>query len=213
MGQKSSNMSHNELEFLERKLTDEIFRAMGCDRLKDLLYEHIAQSENLEDNKKSRIRSKTFTLQSIRSLLGSFCHGDYPLLSRTNSDNTTHQSNLVKKLIAAGASERIINNAKDLRANAARREIEILASGFLEQDAQLTNVQMRLEILTNLIVAKHENLQAPANTIWHEVFNDLTEKIAFVDPDRIYRRDPYILLGAVCGLSDECKIDWGVKIA
>jgi hypothetical protein len=34
-----------------------------------------------------------------------------------------------------------------------------------------------------------------------------------VDPNMMYKRDPFLLLGAACGLSDACRIEWGVPIA
>jgi len=213
MGQVSASTSTREIESLEEKLTDEILRAMSCDRLDNLLYHYIAKVEELGDETKARIDAKRLTSNNIADILGSLAIGNYPLLLRITDLNEPSPTNLEKKLIAGGATERIILDAKNLRANASIREAEILSSGFLNQEDKITDVQIRIQTLTNSIVEEHDESEKPAKIIWRMVLNELTQKKESVDPHRIYKQDPYMLLGAVCGISDECRIDWGVKIA
>jgi len=213
IGQISASTSTREIESLEKKLTDEILRAMSCDRLDNLLYHYIAKVEELEDETKARIDAKRLTSINIADILGSLASGDYPLLLRITDLHEPSPTNLEKKLIAGGATERIIIDAKTLRANASIREAEILSSGFLNQEDRITDVQIRIQTLTNSIVEEHDESEKPAKIIWRMVLDELTQKKDSVDPHRIYKQDPYLLLGAVCGISDECRIDWGVKIA
>jgi len=213
IGQISASTSTREIESLEKKLTDEILRAMSCDRLDSLLYHYIAKVEELEDETKARIDAKRLTSINIADILGSLASGDYPLLLRITDLHEPSPTNLEKKLIAGGATERIIIDAKTLRANASIREAEILSSGFLNQEDRITDVQIRIQTLTNSIVEEHDESEKPAKIIWRMVLDELTQKKDSVDPHRIYKQDPYLLLGAVCGISDECRIDWGVKIA
>ena len=213
MGQGSASSSIREIESLEEKLTDEILRAMSCDRLDNLLYRYIAKVEKLEDEIKARIDAKRLTASNIANIIGSLASGDYPLLLRITDLHEPSPTNLQKKLIAGGATERIIKNAKELRANASIREVEIRSSGFINQEDRIVDVQIRITTLTNSIVEEHDELEKPAKIIWRKVLNELTQKKETVDPHRIYKQDPYLLLGAVCGISDECRIDWGVKIA
>ena len=213
MGQGSASSSIREIESLEEKLTDEILRAMSCDRLDNLLYRYIAKAEELEDEIKARIDAKRLTASNIADIIGSLASGDYPLLLRITDLHEPSPTNLQKKLIAGGATERIIKNAKELRANASIREVEIRSSGFINQEDRIVDVQIRITTLTNSIVEEHDELEKPAKIIWRKVLNELTQKKETVDPHRIYKQDPYLLLGAVCGISDECRIDWGVKIA
>lgn len=213
MGQVSASTSIREVESLEEKLTDEILRAMSCDRLDSLLYHYIAKIEEPEDEIRAKVDAKRLTAVDIVDILGSLTSGDYPLLLRVTDLNEPSPTNLEKKLIAGGATERIIKDAKNLRANASIREAEILASGFLNQEDKITDVQIRIQTLTNSIVEEHDESDKPAKIIWRTVLNELTTKKESVDPHRVYKQDPYLLLGAVCGISDECRIDWGVKIA
>ena len=213
IGEVSASTSAGEIKSLEQKLTDEILRAMSGDRLDNLLYNYIAKVENVEDEIRARVDAKRLTAKNITDILGSLTTGDYPLLLRITDLNAPTPTNLEKKLIAAGATERIIIDAKNLRANASIREFQILASGFLDREDKITDVQIRIQTLTNSIVENHDELEKPAKMIWRAVLDELTQKKESVDPNLIYKQDPYLLLGAACGLSDECRIDWGVKIA
>lgn len=212
MGQASASTSMREIESLETKLTDEILRAMSCDRLNNLLYNHIVSVEQLEDKLRAKVDAKRLTANNITDIIGSLMNCEYPLLSRITDLNSPIPTKLEKKLIAGGATERIIKNAKELRANASIREAEILSSGFFPEE-KIIDVQLRIETLANSIVERFEDSDKPAKTIWLELRKEITETVGSVDPNLIYKQDPYLLLGAVCGLSDECRIDWGVKIA
>lgn len=212
MGQVSASTTACEIESLEEKLTDEILRAMSCDRLDNLLYQYIARMEDPEDEIRIKVDSKRLTASNITDIIGSLINGDYPLLLRITDLNSPTPTKLEKKLIAGGATERIIKNAKELRANASIREAEILSSGFFTEE-KIVDVQLRLETLANSVVEKYEESDKPAKTIWLELRKEITETVSSVDPNRVYKQDPYLLLGAACGLSDECHIDWGVKIA
>lgn len=212
MGQVSASTSTCEINSLEEKLTDEILRAMSCDRLDNLLYHYIAKVEGLEDGIRARVDAKRLTANNITDIIGSLISGDYPLLLRITDLNAPTPTKLEKKLIAGGATERIIKNAKELRANASIREAEILSSGFFMEE-KFVDVQVRLETLANSVVERFEDVDKPAKTIWLELRKEITQTVSSVDPNRIYKQDPFLLLGATCGLSDECRIDWGVKIA
>jgi hypothetical protein len=213
MGQSSKSTSVSELKSLEEKLTDEILRAMSCDRLGNLLYHYITKVEDFEDEMRLRVDAKRLMAKNIVDIIGSLASGDYPLLLRMTDLNAPTPTNLEKKLLAGGATERIINNAKELRANASIRESEILSSGFFMEEEKMIDVQVRLEILANSVVEMFDEVDKPAKTIWLEIRKEITQTVNSVDPNRIYKQDPYLLLGAVCGISDECRIDWGVKIA
>ncbi|MGB3515095.1 MAG: dsDNA nuclease domain-containing protein [Elainellaceae cyanobacterium] len=213
MGKISESTTVSEIETLERKLTDEILRAMSCDRLDNVLYYYLLNINNSEDDIQRKVSSKRLTADSITDIIGSLASGNNPLLLRLIDLNTPTPTKLERKLIAGGASDRIIKNAKELRANASIREAEILSSGFFMEEEKIVDVQLRIETLANSVVEKFEDSDKPAKTIWLELRREITATVNSVDPNRIYKQDPYLLLGAACGLSDECRIDWGVKIA
>ncbi|MGK7904151.1 MAG: dsDNA nuclease domain-containing protein [Hormoscilla sp.] len=213
MGQVSESTTVSEIETLEGKLTDEIMRAMSCDRLDQILYRYLSNADNFEYDIQSKINSKRLTANSIVNIIGSLVSGSYPLLLRVIDLNAPTPTKLEKKLMAGGASDRIIEDAKGLRANASIREAEILSSGFFMEEEKIVDVQVRIQTLANSVVEQFEDSNKPAKAIWRELRKEITDTVSSVDPNRIYKQDPYLLLGAACGLSDECRIDWGVKIA
>jgi hypothetical protein len=212
MGQISPHTSAGEIEALEQKLTDEILRAMSADRLSDLLCDYISRANLLNDADKNRVKSKQITSEKVINLLGSFTSGSYPLLTRITNLDLPTPSNLEKKLIAVGAADSIIRVARARRADASYREYEILSSGFWDAK-KFDDVQERLETLAVGVIEECKDLGKPASSIWRELLKELTQQAAYIDPNRIYKQDPHTLIGAVCGISDECRIDWGVKIA
>ena len=107
----------------------------------------------------------------------------------------------------------MIKNAKDLRAMATIRKAEFLGARLIDPEAELENVHVRLEVLSNAITQKHENSNEPMVHIWDELLSELTKRAYTVDPNDVYKQDPYTLLGAICDLADECIINWGAAIA
>ncbi|MGJ3249412.1 MAG: dsDNA nuclease domain-containing protein [Elainellaceae cyanobacterium] len=194
MGQVSENTTASEIETLEGKLTDEILRAMSCDRLDSVLYRYLSNVDNSENDIQRKVHSKRLTAESITDIIGSLISGTYPLLLRIIDLNTPTPTNLERKLMAGGASDRIIKNAKELRANASIREVEILSSGFFMEEEKIVDVQMRIETLANSVVERFEDSDKPAKTIWLELRREITKTVSSVDPNRIYKQDPYLLL-------------------
>lgn len=203
------NTSQPELEAIEKKLTDEIFAAMGQERLGTIIPAYIGNPDRLQDEIKRRVDGKRFTPAKLLPLLESLVTGPFPLLRRLADPNLPPPTNLEKKLIDGGATESIIRNAKTLRANAAIRELEFEASQTFDSDSRLDDAHQRIEILANSITAKFVGISNPARQIWGELQKALAERAKEVDPNMIYKRDPFLLLGAACERSDQCHIDWG----
>jgi len=203
------NTSQTELEAIETRLTDEIFRAMGQERLEAIIPAYIRNPDGLKDEIKQRVEEKRMTLARLMPLLGSLVAGPYPLLRRLVDPNLPSPTNLERKLIDGGATDRIIKDAKNLRANATIRELEIEASELFDSRERLDDVHLRIEILSNSVAAKFDGVRNPANQIWGALLKSLSKQAREVDPNMMYRRDPYLLLGAACGVSDECRTDWG----
>ncbi len=209
----NSNVSWDELKVLEQRVADEVLRAMGQDRLEDLIPAYIFDPNGLPEEPRRRVEDKRLTKERLAPLLGSLADGAFPLLRRVVDPALPQPTNLERKLLAAGASQKIVKHAKDLRANAAIRAAEVVAAGLFSGQDTVDDVHDRLEIRATAIAAKHGHAANPAATVWAEVMEAIERVPEVIDPNRIYRRDPYLLLGAACALSDACLIDWGVPLA
>jgi hypothetical protein len=210
----NSNVSWDELKVVEQRVTDEIVRAMGRDPLKDLIPAYIYDPEGMSEDTRRRVEDKRLTKERLAPLLGSLAGGAFPLLRRVVDPRLLQPTNLELKLLAAGPPRRIVEQAKNLRANAAIRATEVAASGLFGGPEKVDDVHHRIEIRATSISAKHGRAGGnPGAAAWAELMDTMVGGADALDPNRIYRRDPFLLLGAACALSDECRIDWGVPIA
>jgi hypothetical protein len=207
------NTPQDEVKVIEKRVTDEVLRAMSQDPLEDLIPAYISDPDNLEEEERRRVDDKRLTPARLTPILGALAAGAFPLLRRVVRADLTQPTTLEKKLIAGGATPRVITNAQSLRANASVREAEVTASQLFGSEGKLDDVHHRIEVLANAVVERYEGTENPARQVWGELLRSLQDQANAVDPNMIYKRDPYLLLGAACGLSDECRVDWGVRLA
>jgi hypothetical protein len=209
----NSNVSWDELKVIEQRVSDEVLRAMGQERLEDLIPSYIRDPEGMSEETRRRVEDKRLTRERLAPLLGSLAGGAFPLLRRVVDPTLLPPTNLERKLLAAGAPQRIVDQAKNLRANAAIRATEVAASGLFGGTEKVDDVHTRIEIRATAVSARHGHVASPGAIVWAELMDTIERGTDVIDPNRIYRRDPFLLVGAACALSDECRIDWGVPIA
>ena len=209
LSRMAPNVTTNEIESVYNRLVDRILQAMAGNRLGNELPIFIANPKTSSIS--SKAAKKQLTSDTIRVQLGSLSYGPNLLLQRLVAPLMPRPTNLEMKLLAAGAEKKILDDAKMLRANASIRETESLASSY--DDQKLEDVRNRLSVMANSIVQKHTQQPRPAINAYHELLITLMDKAPICDPNMVFRQDPFFLLGEICALADECKIDWGVSIA
>jgi hypothetical protein len=119
---------------------------------------------------------------------------------------------LAQKLNLGKATEKIIDDARSLRAQASAWELEQMSAGNVD-DEQLEDVRFRLELLSNAVVAELSAEGEPAGKVWSAIHQRLHMTPAEYDRNRLYLADPDLLLGVLCDLSDQCRAGWGVAHA
>jgi len=118
-------------------------------------------------------------------------------------------STMELKLRAAGAPEALVVQAKSLRANATRREIELLAQDLRSDlDRKLEDVKQRLLMAVNVSIGLAGASVSPAPVIFADVLDRLSASPQTYDPGRLYYQDAALLMGGVCELSDQCLHAW-----
>ncbi len=112
---------------------------------------------------------------------------------------------LEEKLIAAGANETVIQDARDLRAMADRRRLEVLAGP--DTDAvRLDDVGNRLLIHARAVAQLCKTAGQSADDLWARLVTD--GAVVATDQSDLFNRDQHALGGLLCCLSDECKFAW-----
>jgi len=135
-----------------------------------------------------------------------------PLLKRMIDGREPLLTQLEQKLIMGGASAEIIEHAKILRANASQREYEVLA-GDMFDDGVMDDLRTRLLIRAHGLIDEHGTGRKPAATIWNHLLQVLSQQCAVIDSRGVFTKDPDLLLGQICNLSDQCQSGWGVADA
>jgi hypothetical protein len=213
LGQIGSQIPHGEVVALYEGCIDELVRAMSGEPLRDELGDLVQEVEGSPREFKERIEAKRFTRERLSRILGPIIEGPYPLLQRVTDIQQPNPTNLELKLISGGANNDVVLDAKNLRANASIRIAEISSLNIFSPDKSFEDVRIRLKVLSNSVIQRFSDQDKPAKGAWHDLLQRLEGQSKHVDPNGIFRQDPYLLMGVVCELTDECEINWGVPIA
>ncbi len=160
-----------------------------------------------------RFLMKQLTKDHLRPLFASITTPPLALLKSVVEPETARLSALEEKLIVGGATSEIIRKAKDLRALATQREVENSAARIWDDGDALDDVRRRLETRVLGLMAEHKRGAMPAVMIWNKLVDVLTRHRDAIDLRGFLNRDPDLLLGEVCEMSDLCKTDWGIADA
>lgn len=210
LGTIAPSTSYSQLERVEESLTHRIHESMGATRLKRRLFNHVCSIKPLNLGAEI-VKRKLFTKASLEPLLGNVVVGAYPLLTRILDNSTTPPSNLERKMLTGRAKSSIVEKAKNLRANSSIQLMRLQASGLYDLTEKIEDMNLRHEQWAETIVAARETDAEPANKIWEVMTDklmnskDLRENL---DPHNLLR-DPMLLLGNLCDISDQCRFGWG----
>jgi hypothetical protein len=138
-----------------------------------------------------------------------------PLPSTSNAEllqrAATSQTTLLElKLVRAGAKPESVAKAIEIRAAADVAKTRATAGGRVD-DAAMADLDDRILTLGDAVanLAKLDAAAAPAPAEF--VFNNLMSRpeIVATDVSKVFDGDYRLVVGHLCGLSDECKFGWG----
>ncbi len=167
-----------EIEIAYKRLVDRILEAMAATSLGSDLPVYIASPNSIDS---SKVEKKRLTRDTICTLLGSIAFGPSLLLKRVVETSMSYPTNLEMKLLAAGAEETILKDAKILRANASMRDAELLAASY--DDDLFMDVRNRLIVVANSIIQKHRTEAKPFVNGYSELFAILMDRGDYCDPN------------------------------
>lgn len=187
---------------------DLIESAMRGELLADSWPECVMQPETSPEDVKTKVAAKRLVAEQLDPLFAPLGAGNLALLALITDAEQLAASELDRKLVAAGASESLRANAKQLRANASRAVFEASASAVLDIPSRLTDVDLRLLVEADAI-AESTTDEEPADAVWRGVLDEFANKRQTLDPNQTLGQDPMLLAGRLCELSDLCKFAWG----
>ena len=135
--------------------------------------------------------------------------GQLPALAGLTESDLAGATELVRKMRFAGAAQALIEQAKNLRAYASRREAELRARDLRGTiDRELEDLDNRLLTAGAISLGLHGSGADPAPAVFADLMDRLGAQPDSHDPRSLFHRDPMLLIGGVCQLSDECRYSW-----
>jgi len=160
-----------------------------------------------EEELAAKVAAKRLVAERLAPLFEPLGAGNQAVLALITDPDQLSASELERKLVAAGASQSLRDNAKQLRANASRAVFEYSAGSVAGASDALTDVDLRLLVAADA-VANTTEADPMADAVWKGVLDDFTAKRNTLDPNRLLARDPMLLAGRLCELSDLCRFAW-----
>ena len=210
---QAPHLTWPEVEDLRERLLTAIERAMRADRIGPLWPRSIVRPSRRSAEVEARLEAKTLSGDLLRSILESSIGKPRPVLQRLVEPGGGPLTPLYRKLLVGGAEPTIIDQARNLQANARREHLTQSAQGKRLDSSLLDDLHQRIETHVTARVGIHADLQKPAPRIWADLVELFDSRAASIDQGGILRRDPMLLLGEACDLSDRCVFGWGEEAA
>jgi hypothetical protein len=82
----------------------------------------------------------------------------------------------------------------------------------LYEHGTLEDVRIRLSVIANAVASEVSGAE-PGNLVWSALQTRIHEQRETLDQHAVFKRDPMLLLGELCEMSDLCMFDWGLRRA
>jgi Cap4 dsDNA endonuclease len=180
--------------------------AMRAELLADTWPTCILTVESQEEELARRITAKRLTAENLKPLLLEVDGGDNAVLEQITDPDQLAASELDRKLVAVGVPSETRAIAKQLRANTSRAVFEN-SNGLEPVDRHLEDLDLRV-LARATAVAGTVTANPMGPVVYRQIMDDLTSNRDTVDPHRLLGRDPMLIFGRLCDLSDRCLFGW-----
>ncbi|MDP9224962.1 MAG: hypothetical protein M3P18_14180, partial [Actinomycetota bacterium] len=198
-------LSANELKEVYEAAISLIDEAMRAALLADSWPRAILEPDSQVQEMRERAEAKRIDRSRLALILGRLDGSDRALMSIVTDPDRLRATDLERKMLAAGAPAQLVDQAKQVRAQAIHRMLEFRASNVLDVDSLLADLEFRLLSVATTAAA---TAAGASPTIWSAIETRLHTHPAHHDPRRILSQEPLLLMGAICQYSDECKFPW-----
>jgi hypothetical protein len=209
LGSQAPHLTAGTLESIYSGIVRNLDDAMAAELGTVLWGDILRHPDDTDAATRALFEAKRLTRDMIHPLLGPVTGAVRPLLQRFLDPNAAAPTALEQKLLSGGATSEIVRHAQVMRAKATILATEYAATAFGDEDDYLADIEERLLVVIDGLRAAHAVSPTPAPLIWNDLVTRLPGLADTVDLRQIFRRDPYMLLGHICELSDQCVTDWG----
>ena len=134
---------------------------------------------------------------------------EHPLLRRFVESGSRPVSSLTQKLVIGGATADLIQQARNLQANAHYQRFLRASRALSSNEDLLTDLHERLLVYAHTAGAIHQSSARPAIEMWGYLLDKFDSHGEEIDRNNLIKGDPMLLMGESCILSDQCDFNWG----
>ena len=198
-----------ELEALHTSFLSEIEKAMRCEPFGPWWPRSIVHPTQRSASATDRLRLKTLDPERLATIAAPLSRGARPLLERFVTPSSRILSPLAQKLLAGGAPQSIVDEARNLQANARHQRFIRESLNLKDQSLVLSDLHVRLLTHARTAAVTQHSTPSPAIGVWRDLLHAFHSNATQIDRHNLVRADPMLLMGEACILSDECAFDWG----
>lgn len=207
--QHAPSLTLPEVEALHDTLLAKIEKAMRSDRMGALWPRSVVHPQRRSTLMEERRLAKTLDAERLAGIAEVLSAAGRPLLKRLVERGSRPASPLTQKLVVGGATDELIEQARNLKANAEHHRF-VRASQNLAGDEALTiDLHERIRTYAYTAAAMHGTGAEPAIKMWAYLLDTFGNHAGSIDRHNLVRADPMLLMGEGCILSDQCEFTWG----
>ena len=207
--QHAPSLTLPELKVLHCELLEEIEKAMRCEPLGTRWPQNIVHPKKRSSEMEERLRAKTLDVNRLSTIAEPLIKAGRPLLKRLVEPGGGPVSTLMQKLLQGGATPKLIEEARNLHANAYHQRLVRAAKEVAPDNELVMDLHERILTYATTAAALHASSSQPAIEIWNYLLNKFDTNAADIDRHNLTHADPMMLMGESCILSNECVFDWG----
>ena len=164
--QHAPSLTQPELDVLHRALLEEIEMAMRSERMGAHWPRSVAHPKRRSTTMQERLQAKTLNAERL-SRIAELLHGaGRPLLQRFVERGSRPLCPLTQKLVLGGATRELIEQARNLKANAEHQSFVRASQKLAVDEALTTDLHERIGTYAHTAAAIHQSSPQPAIGMW-----------------------------------------------
>jgi hypothetical protein len=207
--EQNVSLPHTKVMGIYESLMSEVERAMRAESIGPNWPAYVTRHSDGDRDKQERLKAKRLTRELLIRKVAPLSSPPKKLLTKAVDSTTAHISPLETKLSMGGATDAIIQLARDLRASSQAHLFDYQATHLFANEDLIADLNQRLKVYAVSKAAQYASADKPAINVWNSLLTELTANAAGIDLQGIMNEDPMLLLGQICDLSDNCVVDWG----
>ena len=209
--ESAPSLNLHQLNELHDALLKSIEEAMRGERLGAHWAKIVLHPEQRSSLEKELLEAKTLTAHNLTDTAKLIRSTKLPLLQRFVEPGSSPVSALTQKMTIGGATDQLIEQARNLKANAEHHRL-VRASSNLQFD-RTQNQDLHERIRTYVVSANafSASSQRPAIDMWTYLLEVFTKNASNIDRHSLLAHDPMLLMGETCILSNQCEFTWGER--